>query len=101
MSHLLPRNLGVLLRTEAPLLDARLVLGVQLVEVEVQVACRAHQLHRHVHQAKAEGAGPERARHQLAPRLASSAAARSSPCSGSSCAARSMSLPALFRLISA
>ena len=57
-----PRDLDVLLRAEAPLLDPHLVLLVQLVEVVVEVARRAHQLHGHVDEAEAERAAPQRAR---------------------------------------
>ena len=64
MGDLLPADLDVLLRAEAPLLDARLVLLVQLVEVEVEVARRADQLDGHVDQPEAERAAPQRARHQ-------------------------------------
>src|SRR6185369_16462516 len=93
---LLDRDLHVLLGAEAPLLDRHLVLGVQLAEVQIEVAHRADQLHRHVDEAEAQRAAPQRACHQT---LAFSAASRSSPCSGSSCSARSISSPLALRLI--
>src|SRR5204863_8081241 len=94
---LLDPDLDVLLGAEAPLFDADLVLLVQLMEVQVEVAHRAHELHRHVDEAEAERAAPQRSSHRQ--RLAFSAASRSSPCSGSSCAARSISSPLALRLI--
>src|SRR5437868_1338490 len=97
---LLPGHLLVLFGAEAPLLDARVVLLMQLVEVEVEVACGRDELDRDVHEPEAERAAPQRSRHRhRLPRLASSAAIRSSPCAGSSCSARSISSPFPFRLI--
>src|SRR4051794_26594572 len=61
---LLPRHLLVLLGADAADLDARVVLLVQLVEVHAEVARGRHQLHGHVHEPEAEGAGPDWARHQ-------------------------------------
>ena len=63
VADLLPEHLLVLLRAEAPLLDPSLVLRVQLVEVVVEVAGGADQLHRDIDQAEAQRAAPERARH--------------------------------------
>jgi hypothetical protein len=103
---LLPEDLGILLRAEAPLLDAHLVLLMQLVEVVVDIAYRADHLDRNVHQAEAERPAPQRPGHQLFAfdlrvpsdrrlgrrlagrpfgftRLASRAAAISKPCNGS------------------
>ena len=76
---LLPVDLHVLLRAEAALLDRGAVLAVQLAEVQVEVARRARQADRHVHEAERERSVPERARHAQDPfpRLACRAASRS------------------------
>src|SRR5215212_3315070 len=90
----------VLLRAVAALLDRHLVLVVDLAEVVVEVALCGDELDRHIDQPEAQRPAPQRACHQRpAPRLASSAAARLSPCSGSSCSARSISSPLALRLM--
>src|SRR5918994_1568261 len=83
-SDLLEPDLLVLLRAEAPGLDPRAVLRVELVEVEVAVARRAEQRHGDVDEAERERSGPQRAGHAqpLPARLASSAAIRSGVSSG-------------------
>jgi hypothetical protein len=63
VGDLLPDHLYVLLRAEAALFDADVVLIVQLVEAVVEVPRRAHHLDGHVHEAEAERAAPQRARH--------------------------------------
>src|SRR5215212_631185 len=97
---LLPRDFDVLLRAVAALLDRHLVLVVDLAEVVVEVALCGEDLDRHVDQPEAQRPAPQRACHQRpAPRLASSAAAKLSPCSGSSCSAGSISSPLALRLM--
>src|SRR3954447_12484113 len=100
VADLLPHHLGVFLGAEAPLLDALAVLLVKLVEVQIEVANAADELDGHVDEPEAQRTAPQRPRHQPVPRLASSAAIRSSPCSGSSCATRSISSPFALRLMS-
>src|ERR1044071_1910177 len=82
VADVLEGDLLVLLGAEAPDLDPRAVLLVQLVEVDVEVAGGAEQRDRHVDEAEAERPGPERAGHQA--RLASNAAERSSRSSSGS-----------------
>ena len=52
MGDLLPADLDVLLLAEPALLDALLVLAVQLVKMEVEVAGGGDELDRHVDEAE-------------------------------------------------
>src|ERR1044071_659517 len=95
VADVLEGDLLVLLGAEAPDLDPRAVLLVQLVEVHVVVARGAVERDRDVDQPEAQGAGPQRAGHQA--RLASRTLARSSDSSSSrsGSSGSSMSLPLL------
>ena len=97
---LLVGDLAVLVGAEAVRLDRRAVLLVQLVEVHVEVAHGAEELHRHVDQPEAERSAPQRARHHRPPsRLACSAAIRSTSRRPRLSAGGSISSPAALRSI--
>src|SRR4051794_34479158 len=104
VADVLEADLLVLLRAEAPGLDRRSVLLVQLPEVQVLVAHRAEQLDGDVDEPEAQRAAPQRSRHQSCPppeRLASSAAIRSDESSGSSSSGGAISSPLAFCSITA
>src|SRR4051794_23276397 len=99
VADLLVRDLVAVLLGHALDLEPLMAVGVQLVEVDVEVADGAEQRDRHVDQAEGQRAAPDRPGHQrfLLPfRLASRAAIRSSEGSGGSGSVTSISSPAAF-----
>ena len=113
VADLLEGDLDVLLRAEPVDLDRRVVLRVELAEVDVGVDDAAVERDRDVDEPEAERAGPQRPGHQAAAfvrlpfarrlrlpppfMLASSVATRSSAGSGSSIRGTSIFLPAALR----